>query len=107
MSDQENSRKIRQGQVISTAMDKTIVVESEYVHQHSLYEKRFRRHKKLKAHDEDETATVGDMVRIEETRPQGADKCWRLIEVVEEKPRMKASVGREYDSYEGESDDTV
>ncbi len=107
MSDKKHKRKIRQGTVVSTKMDKTIAVESEYVRQHPLYKKRLRRHKNLKAHDENETATAGDLVRIEETRPTGADKCWRLLEVVEEKPELKAAVDRDYEATEGEADDSV
>ena len=76
-------RKARSGTVVSDAMDKTIVVRMATQIRHPLYGKIVRRSTKLTAHDEENTAHVGDLVRIEETRPLSKTKRWRLVEVVE------------------------
>ena len=76
-------QKRRRGYVVSDKMDKTIVVEVEDRKKHSLYGKVLKTSKRVKAHDEDNTAGVGDRVRIAETRPLSASKRWRLVEVVE------------------------
>ncbi|MCW1250502.1 30S ribosomal protein S17 [Acaricomes phytoseiuli] len=76
-------RKSRIGYVVSDKMQKTIVVEVEDRVKHSLYGKVMKRTSKVKAHDEQETAGIGDRVRISETRPLSATKRWRLVEVVE------------------------
>ncbi len=76
-------RKSARGYVVSDKMDKTIVVEVEDRMKHPLYGKVLRRTKKLKAHDEQNTAGVGDLVVINETRPLSATKRWRLVEIVE------------------------
>jgi small subunit ribosomal protein S17 len=76
-------RKVRVGTVVSDKMDKTIVVAVEVVRPHRLYGKRVRRTTKLKAHDERNTAGVGDVVRLAETRPLSATKRWRLVEIVQ------------------------
>ncbi|BDH58992.1 30S ribosomal protein S17 [Tsukamurella sp. PLM1] len=78
-----NSRKVRIGYVVSDKMEKTIVVELEDRVKHSLYGKIIRTTSKVKAHDEDGVAGVGDRVRIMETRPLSASKHWRLVEVLE------------------------
>ncbi|MNC78124.1 30S ribosomal protein S17 [compost metagenome] len=65
-------------------MDKTIVVAVETYKKHDLYHKRIKYTKKFKAHDENNTAKIGDIVKIAETRPLSKDKRWRLVEVVEE-----------------------
>lgn len=78
-----NYRKVRVGKVVSDKMDKTIVVAVEENVMHPLYGKTVRRTKKFKAHDEENTAKLGDTVRIMETRPLSKDKRWRLVEVVE------------------------
>jgi small subunit ribosomal protein S17 len=75
-------RKTREGAVVSDRMDKTIVVSVERRFAHPLYGKQVKRHKKYYAHDEDNAARVGDVVRIMETRPLSKNKRWRLIEVV-------------------------
>jgi small subunit ribosomal protein S17 len=78
-------KKMRQskvGKVISDKMDKTIVVEVEYLKKHRIYKKAIRRHTKFKAHDENNEAKVGDVVRIEESRPYSKEKHFRLIEIV-------------------------
>ena len=78
-----NRRKERIGYVVSDKMQKTIVVELEDRTRHPLYGKIIRTTSKVKAHDEQETAGVGDRVRIMETRPLSATKRWRLVEVLE------------------------
>lgn len=75
-------RKERVGVVTSTAMNKTITVAVERLKEHRLYKKALRQTKKFKAHDENETCQVGDLVRIRETRPLSKTKRWRLVEVV-------------------------
>ena len=73
----------RQGTVVSDAMDKTIVVKVDVIKSHRKYKKVVRRSAKFHAHDEGNTAKVGDIVRIVETRPLSATKRWRLTEIVE------------------------
>jgi small subunit ribosomal protein S17 len=76
-------RKTRRGYVTSDKMEKTIVVEVEDRVKHPLYGKVIRRTSKVKAHDEANTAGVGDLVLISETRPLSASKRWRLVEILE------------------------
>ena len=83
MSDR-NQRKEQIGKVVSDKMDKTIVVAVETYKKHSLYGKRMKYTKKFKAHDENNQAKIGDVVRIMETKPLSKDKRWRLVEIVEE-----------------------
>src|SRR5947199_10707292 len=73
----------RRGVVVSDAMDKTIVVKVDVIKSHPRYKKVIRRSVKFHAHDERNTAHVGDVVRIVETRPLSKTKRWRLAEVVE------------------------
>ncbi len=80
---ERGARKVRTGIVVSDKMNKTIVVELEDRKQHALYGKIMRSNSKVKAHDEEETAGVGDRVRIAETRPLSKDKHFRLVEIVE------------------------
>ncbi len=75
--------KLYTGRVVSDKMDKTITVVVETYKKHSLYGKRVKYSKKFKAHDEQNEAKIGDIVRIMETRPLSATKRFRLIEVVE------------------------
>jgi small subunit ribosomal protein S17 len=82
-STERNRRKVREGLVVSDKMDKTIVVEVEDRVKHPLYGKVLRRTSKLKAHDEQNTAGIGDRVLLMETRPLSATKRWRLVEVIE------------------------
>jgi small subunit ribosomal protein S17 len=82
-AEQRNSRKVRIGYVVSDKMEKTIVVELEDRVKHALYGKIIRTTSKVKAHDEEGLAGVGDRVRIMETRPLSATKHWRLVEVLE------------------------
>jgi small subunit ribosomal protein S17 len=76
-------RKVREGLVVSDKMAKTIVVEVEDRVKHALYAKVIRRTTKLKVHDEQNVAGIGDRVQIMETRPTSATKRWRLVSVVE------------------------
>jgi len=80
---ERNYRKTRIGKVVSDKMDKTIVVAIEYNVKHKLYNKIVKRTYKLKAHDEEQIAKIGDRVKVMETRPLSKDKRWRLVEVVE------------------------
>ena len=79
----ENRRKVREGVVASTKMDKTIVVAVTDRVRHPLYGKTLQRTKKLYVHDEQNDAKVGDRVRVQETRPLSKLKRWRLVEVLE------------------------
>jgi small subunit ribosomal protein S17 len=81
--DARGYRKVRRGYVTSDKMDKTIVVELEDRVKHPLYGKVVRRSSKVKAHDEGNTAGIGDLVIISETRPLSATKRWRLLNIVE------------------------
>ena len=76
-------RKSRQGYVVSDKMDKTVVVEVEDRVKHALYGKVLRRSSKVKAHDEENSAGIGDRVLIMETRPLSATKRWRVVEILE------------------------
>ena len=80
---QRNLRKTRIGVVSSNKMDKTITVEVERKVKHPLYGKFLKKTTKFHAHDERNEASVGDIVRIMETRPLSKTKRWRLVEVVE------------------------
>ncbi len=77
-----NSRKVYTGTVISTKMDKTITVLVESDVKHKLYGKRVKSSKKFKAHDEENIARNGDVVKIMATRPLSATKRFRLVEIV-------------------------
>jgi small subunit ribosomal protein S17 len=80
---ERSNRKTRQGYVVSDKMDKTVVVEVEDRVKHPLYGKVIRRSSKVKAHDEQNGAGVGDRVLIMETRPLSATKRWRVVEILE------------------------
>ena len=80
---ERNLRKTRTGKVTSNKMDKTIVVAIEDHVKHPLYNKIVKRTYKLKAHDENNDAKIGDTVRVMETRPLSKDKRWRLVEIME------------------------
>ena len=81
---ERNQRKVYQGRVVSDKMDKTITVVIETRRNHPVYGKRINYSKKLKAHDENNSAKTGDIVRVMETRPLSKDKRFRLVEIVEE-----------------------
>ena len=79
---QRATRKTRTGLVVSDKMQKTVVVEIERRVPHPVYGKMVTRTKRVKAHDEENSAKAGDTVRIMETRPMSKDKRWRLVEIV-------------------------
>lgn len=84
MTEERNQRKVYQGRVVSDKMDKTIVVQIDTQKRHPVYGKRIKYSKKYKAHDENNSAKLGDIVKIMETRPLSASKHFRLVEIVEE-----------------------
>jgi len=75
-------RQVKVGTVVSNKMDKTIVVAVESLKKHRIYKRTYRRTKRFYAHDEENTSQVGDLVRIEETRPLSKMKRWRLVEIL-------------------------
>ncbi|GII98707.1 small subunit ribosomal protein S17 [Sediminihabitans luteus] len=77
------NRKTRRGYVVSDKMDKTVVIEVEDRVKHPLYGKVIRRTTKVKVHDEQNSAGVGDLVLVMETRPLSATKRFRLVEILE------------------------
>ena len=81
--EERNLRKTRTGKVVSNKMDKTIVVAVEDHVKHPLYNKIVKRTYKLQAHDENNECSIGDTVKVMETRPLSKDKRWRLVEIVE------------------------
>ena len=81
--EERNLRKTRVGIVVSDKMDKTIVVAVKDNVKHPLYNKIVKSTYKLKAHDENNDAHIGDTVRVMETRPLSKDKRWRLVEIME------------------------
>lgn len=80
---ERGDRKSRRGYVVSDKMDKTVVVQLQDNVKHSLYGKVMRRSSKVKAHDEQNAAGIGDLVLISETRPLSASKRWRIVEIIE------------------------
>ncbi|QYR22186.1 30S ribosomal protein S17 [Paenibacillus sp. sptzw28] len=80
---ERNARKVQVGKVVSDKMEKTIVVAVETYKKHDLYHKRIKYTKKFKAHDENNEAKIGDVVKVMETRPISKDKRFRLVEIVE------------------------
>lgn len=83
MEAKKNNRKQIVGKVVSNKMDKTVVVEVENLIMHTLYKKFVRRTKRIKSHDEKNECSVGDIVKIEETRPLSKEKRYRLVEIIE------------------------
>jgi small subunit ribosomal protein S17 len=82
-NESRHSRKTRVGTVVSDKMQKTVVVAIERRVPHPVYGKMVTRTTHLKAHDEENTSKVGDVVRVMETRPMSKDKRWRLVEILE------------------------
>ena len=78
-------RKIRTGEVVSTTMDKTAIVELVWKIRHPIYRKQMRRVTKLYLHDPDQQCRIGDVVKIQETRPISKTKHWRLLEILQRK----------------------
>ena len=90
----QGKRKTKVGRVVSDKMDKTIVVAVERLARHRLYKRVIRLTTKFKAHDELNEAKVGDLVRIEESRPLSATKRWRLAEILSRAGEAQASSPR-------------
>jgi len=76
-------RQIKTGRVVSNKMDKTVVIAVDYLKSHPLYQKIIRKTHKFHAHDENNACQIGDVVRIEETRPLSKTKHWRVVEIVQ------------------------
>lgn len=83
MEEKRNNRKVREGLVTSNKMEKSIVVSVERRLKHPKYGKFLKRTTKLMAHDEKNECTIGDKVKVMETRPLSKNKCWRLVEIIE------------------------
>ncbi len=83
MNEERGIRKVRIGEVVSNAGDKTIVVKVTRQFAHPIYKKFIHKSKKFHAHDENNECGKGDIVKIQETRPYSKMKCWRLVEIVE------------------------
>jgi small subunit ribosomal protein S17 len=79
---QKSHRQQKVGTVVSNKMNKTIVVAVETLKRHRIYKRTYKQTKRFQAHDEENTCQVGDIVRIEETRPLSKTKRWRLVEIL-------------------------
>src|SRR2546429_2154143 len=79
---QKSRHQQKVGTVVSNKMDKTIVVAVESLKKHRIYKRTYKQTKKFHAHDEQNVCQIGDIVRIEETRPLSKTKRWRLIEII-------------------------
>lgn len=86
--EERNHRKVYQGRVVSDKMDKTITVEVNTTKTHPVYGKRVKYSKKYYAHDEENSAKIGDLVQIMETRPLSRNKRFRLLSIVEKAVRV-------------------
>ena len=82
-TERPNRRKVREGLVVSNVQDKTAIVETVDRVRHRRYAKTVQRTKRLHVHDEDNQLSVGDRVRVQETRPLSKLKRWRLVEILE------------------------
>jgi len=78
----QGKRRSKTGRVVSDKMDKTVVVSVERLRRHPIYKRVVRLSSKFKAHDQDNSAKVGDTVRIEESRPLSREKRWTVVEIV-------------------------
>ncbi len=75
-------KKTLVGKVLSDKMNKTIIVQIEYLKEHPMYKRMIRKFSKFKVHDEENKAKIGDIVRISQTRPLSKEKRWRLLEIL-------------------------
>ena len=82
-TERPNRRKVREGLVVSDVQDKTALIETVDRVRHRRYAKTVQRTKRLHVHDEDNQLSVGDRVRVQETRPLSKLKRWRLVEILE------------------------
>jgi small subunit ribosomal protein S17 len=78
----KSRREQKVGRVVSNKMDKTIVVAVESLKKHRIYKRTYKQTKRFHAHDEENTCQIGDIVRIEESRPISKTKHWRLVEII-------------------------
>ena len=78
----QGKRRTKVGRVVSNKMDRTVVVSVERLRRHAIYKRVVRLSSKFKAHDEENSARVGDTVRIEESRPLSREKRWTVVEIV-------------------------
>jgi small subunit ribosomal protein S17 len=83
MEEKRNNRKVREGLVTGNKMEKSIVVSVERKLKHPKYGKFLKRTTTLMAHDEKNECSIGDKVKVMETRPLSKNKCWRLVEIIE------------------------
>jgi small subunit ribosomal protein S17 len=83
VAQERESGKVKVGRVVSNKMNKTIVVAVEHLKKHRIYKKTMRLTRKFKAHDEHNEAKIGDIVRIEESRPISKEKSWRLTAILQ------------------------
>lgn len=79
----ERKIKTKIGRVVSDSMEKSVVIKVEYLVSHPLYKKRIKKSSKFMAHDEKNVCSIGDKVKIAETRPLSKRKRWRVIEIIE------------------------
>ena len=79
----QGKRRTKVGHVVSDKMDKTVVVSVERLRRHAIYKRVVRLSSKFKAHDEENSARVGDTVRIEESRPLSREKRWKVVRLVD------------------------
>ncbi len=79
----KSRKQVKVGRVVSDKMDKTVVVAVDYLKPHPLYRKIIRKTNKFHAHDEENACRIGDLVRIEESRPLSKLKRWRVIEIIQ------------------------
>ena len=82
MSEKKSYRKIKNGWVISDKMQKTIIVKVMRLTKHPRYNRIIKKYNKFKVHDENSKAKIGNLVKIQETRPLSKDKRWRLVEII-------------------------
>src|SRR5438045_2988487 len=111
VAQQVSRRQQKIGRVVSNKMNKTIVVVVETLKKHRIYKRTFKQTKRFQAHDEENTCQVGDIVRIEESRPLSKMKRWRLVEIVKRSsgiiPVEEVLAEANPDLSAGPSDETV
>ena len=90
MEKQKTIRRSRVGKVVGTSTDKTVKVQVEGIVQHKRYKKYIKRHTRFLVHDPENKCQVGDIVRVEESRPISKNKCWVLCEVVQTAAEVQA-----------------
>jgi small subunit ribosomal protein S17 len=88
MTAETKTEKSKIGRVVSDKMQQTVVVAVEHLRRHPIYRRTLRRTRKFKAHDEANTAKIGDVVRIVETRPLSKEKRWRVAEIIKKSGQL-------------------